>query len=59
MAEINGFENMEEILSFLQHVAKAESQLSFIYKELADYLKRIIFYTCSNISTEFFHFFGY
>jgi hypothetical protein len=40
MAEINGFENMEEILSFpAEFLLQREGVNYHLYKELADYLK--------------------
>lgn len=40
MAEVNGFENMEEILSFpAASLLQKEGVNYHLYKELADYLK--------------------
>ena len=40
MAEINGFENMEEILSFpAESLLQRQGVNYHLYKELADYLK--------------------
>jgi hypothetical protein len=42
MAEINGFENLEEILSFSAATLLQRKVFSYhLYKELADYLKEI------------------